>query len=254
MFYDTPPDSGTYPNKRYRLVDLVLASAAAPTFFDEITIDIEFDENRKPLQRGYFVDGAVGANNNPSLSLLMLALEPSYKFGWKAGAETLMMTSMGTGNRRPRVNGRSFQGLPPGMRGVHALRAMVYDTQVQGVMLMQALSEPKKPWNINMEIGEMRGVCMSGQPLLDYQRIDVNLDTKPKPKSRRDPAPPMTGIERLIGRELDADTLEALDLLANGKKENMDLLLEIGLAAGKGYADATYPDPRFDLPEWRTRG
>jgi hypothetical protein len=36
-------------------------------------------------RRAYFVDGAVSANNNPGLQLFMLALEPSYKFGWKVG-------------------------------------------------------------------------------------------------------------------------------------------------------------------------
>src|SRR5690606_16239620 len=35
-FYDPPIGSGVFPNRRYRLVDLVLASAAAPTFFDEV--------------------------------------------------------------------------------------------------------------------------------------------------------------------------------------------------------------------------
>jgi hypothetical protein len=252
VFYDPSAESNIFPNKRYRLTDLVLASAAAPTFFDEIVIDIEFDEKRRPIQKGYFVDGAVSANNNPSLQLLMLALEPSYKFGWKSGADNLMMTSCGTGSRRPTIDGKAFQGLPPGLRGVHALRAMVYDTQVQGVMMLQALSEPKKPWRINSEIGDMRGVCFSGVPLLDYQRVDVMLDTKPKVKRRGDPIPPMTMLERLIGRELESETLDALDLMDNGKKANMDLLLEIGLAAGRTYADAAYPDPKFDLPEWRS--
>ncbi|MBL8542957.1 MAG: patatin-like phospholipase family protein [Hyphomonadaceae bacterium] len=251
IYYDPAPDSGIFPNKRYRLVDLVLASAAAPTFFDEVVIDIEFDEKRRPIQKGLFVDGAVSANNNPSLQLFMLALEPAYKFGWKSGADTLMMTSCGTGMRRPTVAGKAFQGLPPGMRGVHALRAMIYDTQVQGVMLMQALSQPKKPWRVNSEIGEMGGACISGTPLLDYQRMDIVLDSKPKPRRRGDPAPPMTPLERLLGRELDAATLNALDLLDNGKKQNLDLLLEIGLAVGRTYVDATYPDPKFDMPEWR---
>jgi hypothetical protein len=251
VFYDPPADSNIFPNKRYRLTDLVLASAAAPTFFDEIVIDIEFDEKRRPIQKGYFVDGAVSANNNPSLQLFMLALEPAYKFGWKAGADNLMMTSCGTGMRRPGVDGKAFQGLPPGLRGVHALRAMVYDTQVQGVMLMQAFSNPRKPWRVNSEIGDMSGACLSGQPLLDYQRMDVVLDTKPKTRRLGDPAPPMTGIERLIGRELDADTLDALDHMDNGKKANMELLLEIGVNVGRTYVDAAYPDPKFDLPEWR---
>jgi hypothetical protein len=252
VFYDPPAESNVFPNKRYRLVDLVLASAAAPTFFDEIVIDVEFDDKRRPVQKGYFVDGAVSANNNPSLQLFMLALEPSYKFGWRAGADNLMMTSCGTGARRPSIEGRAFQGLPPGLRGVHALRAMVYDTQVQGVMIMQAFSAPKRPWRINSEIGDMEGVCISGAPLLDYQRMDVTLDTKPRPRRRSDPAPPMTQLERMLGRELDAETLEALDHMDNGNRANMELLLEVGLAAGRGFVDAGYPDPRFDLPEWRS--
>jgi uncharacterized protein len=250
-FYDPAADSGIFPNKRYRLVDLVLASAAAPTFFDEITIDIEFDEKRRPIQKGYFVDGAVSANNNPSMQLFMLALEPSYKFGWRPGADNLMMTSYGTGSRRPTVDGKAFQGLPPGLRGVHALRAMVYDTQVQGVMMMQALSEPRRPWRVNSEIGDQAGVCIGGVPLLDYQRIDVMLDTKPRRRRASDPAPPMTPLERILGRELEAEIMEALDLMDNGKKTNMELLLEIGQAAGRTFVDAGYPDPKFDLPEWR---
>jgi len=249
-FYDPPPESSIFPNKRYRLTDLVLASAAAPTFFDEVIIDIEFDEMRRPIQKGFFVDGAVSANNNPSMQLLLLALEPAYRFGWKGGADNLMMTSMGTGARRPRVEGRAFQGLPPGLRGVHALRAMVYDTQMQGVMMMQALSRPRKPWRVNSEI-EQGGACITGAPLLDYQRIDVALDSKPKAKKRTDPIPPMTSLERLIGRELDADALNALDLMDNGKPENLELLLDVGLAAGRAYVDSDYPDPQFDLPEWR---
>ena len=251
QFYDPPANTGIYPNKRYRLADLVLASAAAPTFFDEVVIDIEFDDKRRPIQKGYFVDGAVSGNNNPSTQLFMLALEPSYKFGWKSGADNLMMTSCGTGSRRPTVDGKSFQGLPPGLRGVHALRAMVYDTQVQGVMLMQAFSQPRKPWRVNSEIGDMRGVCIGGAPLLDYQRIDVLLETKVKPRRRGDPQPPTTTLERLLGREVDADALEALDLMDNGKKENLELLLEVGVAAGRTFVDASYPDPKFDLPDWR---
>ncbi len=249
-FYDPPGDRGIFPNKRYRLIDLVLASAAAPTFFDEVVIDIEFDDRRHPIQQGYFVDGAVSANNNPSIQLFLLALDPSYKFGWKSGADHLMMTSCGTGSRRPTIPGHSFRGLPPGLRGVHALRAMVYDTQVQGVMMMQALSEPKRPWRINSEIGDMRGLCIGGQALLDYQRMDASLEGKPTNIKPGDPQPPATALERILGRELEPDVLDALDLMDNGKKANLDLLLEVGEGAGRTFVDATYPDPKFDLPEW----
>ena len=77
------------------------------------------------------------------------------------------------------------------------------------------------------------------------------LETKPKVRRYGDPAPPMTAIERIIGRELDAATLEALDLMDNGKKANMELLHEIGVGVGRTYVDAAYPDSKFDLPEWR---
>jgi hypothetical protein len=128
---------------------------------------------------------------------------------------------------------------------------MVFDTQMQGVMLMQAFSEPKRPWRINSEIGDMRGICISGAPLLDYQRMDVFLEVKPRTRRRGDPSPPMTSLERIIGRELPAEALEALDHLDNGQKANLDLLLEVGLGAGKTFVGADYPDPKFDLPEWR---
>jgi uncharacterized protein len=250
-YYDPPSEGGIYPNKRYRLVDLVLASAGAPTFFDEVVIDVTFDERRRPLQKGFFVDGAMAASNNPGQHLLMLALAPAYKFGWAAGAEKLMMTSCGTGSRRPVISGRDYQGLPPALRAVHALRAMIYDSQVQGVAMLQALSAPKRPWRVNSELGDMAGVCISGQPLLDYQRLDVWLDTKPKPKRRGDPQPPITALERILGRELDARTLEALDFMDNGKPENMALLLELGEGVGQTFVDTAYPDPKFDLAQWQ---
>jgi hypothetical protein len=86
---------------------------------------------------------------------------------------------------------------------------------------------------------------------LDYQRMDVLLDTKPRRRRASDPIPPMTGLERLLGRELEADIMEALDLMDNGKKANMELLLEVGVATGRSFVDANYPDPKFDLLEWR---
>ena len=52
------------------------------------------------------------------------------------------------------------------MRGVSALRSMIYDTQVQAIMLMQALSTPLRPWTINSEIGEMRDSCIA--PVIDF--------------------------------------------------------------------------------------
>lgn len=248
-YFDFDDDErGTVPNRRYRLIDLVMASAAAPTFFDEVVINIARDDKDRVIQKGYFVDGAVGANNNPGMQLLMLALVPGYGFHWASGAQNLMMTSIGTGLRRPQIDGDKFRTMMPGFRGIQALRSMIYDTQIQGIMLLQALSVPKRAWPINSEVGDMKNVVLGQGPLLDYQRIDVMLDRKPK-KKRGKPLE-RTALEALIDRDCTMKELLGVDELANGTPANMDLLLQIGIAAGKGYVDATYPDPRFNLPGW----
>lgn len=248
--YFDPRDrlSDTVPNKDYRLIDLVLASAAAPTYFKGVQIHIAYNAKEKPIQTGYFVDGALGGFNNPSVQMLQTALVPAYGFAWQPGPDKLMLASIGTGLRRPQTDGRKFAGKMSMERGADALRSMIFDTQIQGVQLLQALSEPKIPWEINSEIGDMRGHCMTGQPLLSYQRLDVKLDTKQKGKGKA--IAPLSTIEKLLQREIKAEALENLDRLDHGDPENMALLLEIGRKAAPTYVQQDWPDPAFDLPEW----
>lgn len=249
--YFDPPDlrPGEVPNKDFRLVDLVMASAAAPTFFDEVKVPIKYNAKDKPIEHAYFVDGAVGGFNNPSVQLLMTALVPAYGFAWKSGDKNLMMASFGTGSRRPTYDGKQFARMWPGLRGVNALRSMVYDTQVQAVMLMQAVSESHKPWTINSEVGDMKGVCIAPNAMLDFQRVDVELESKPK-KPKRGEKLARTSIEELLERELDHSVLESVDQLANGHPDNMALLLEIGQKAAPAYVGDDWPNPQFDLPHW----
>lgn len=253
-YFDPPSDAGTVPNKKYKLIDIVQASAAAPTFFNEVKIDIAYGddadaETDKPkiAEEGYFLDGAVGANNNPSMQLLMLALVREYGFKWEAGAESLMMTSVGTGLRRPKIAGKNFRDQPSAGKAIHALRAMIYDTQIQGVMMLQAMSDPVRPWIVNSEIGDMGESLFGDKIMLDYQRMDVRLE-EPRPGPDR---PRMVYAEDMIRQTLTEKQLLDLDALANGNHDNMDLLLQIGEATGKAYVDEMYPNPKFDLPEWR---
>ncbi len=251
--YFDPPNSGagSAPNKDYRLIDLVMASAAAPTFFDEVQIAIAYDTNGKATQKGYFVDGALAGFNNPSVQMLLTALVPAYGFGWRPGPRDLMLASFGTGFRRQRFDGARFKNKWSADRGIQALRSMILDTQSQGVQLLQAFSEPVTPWTINSEVGNMRGQCVGGQPMLDYQRVDVELD--PKLPAGKD-AQSRSSIEHLLDRDIDAKRLEDLDTLDHGDRSNMALLLDIGRATGHKYVSKAWPDPAFDLQEWAPKG
>ncbi len=249
--YFDPPDLplGEVANKDFRLINLVMASAAAPTFFDEVKVPMKYNAKDKPIEHAYFVDGAVGGFNNPSVQLLLTALVPAYGFGWKSGADNLMMASFGTGSRRPTYDGKQFARMWPGMRGVNALRSMIFDTQVQAIMLMQAVSESIRPWTINSEVGDMSGVCISPNAMLDFQRVDVELESKPK-RAKRGERLARTSIEKLLDRELDHSVLESVDQLANGHPDNMSLLLEIGRKAAPAYIGDDWPNAKFDLASW----
>lgn len=284
-YFDPEVQSSTIPNRYYRLIDLVRASAAAPTFFDEVKIDTIWDANRRPSAPGYFVDGAVSANNNPSVQLLLTALVPEYGFAWAPGADRLMMTSVGTGQRRPQSKRGGLTLKLSGAKALDALRAMIYDTQIQNVKIMQALSDPRLGWRIDSEITDMRGRDRSGArdrgvvrpppfagpAVLDFQRVDVDLAMRrPAPDPRKTEEQQeieehmfeggVLGLgrrrvlrapaERLLGEKLPTRTLRRLDELANGDPENMNLLLRIGQAAGGMYFGPSYPDPKFD-PIWQ---
>lgn len=235
------------PNKNYPLIDVVMASAAAPTFFDEVKIQ-RATQGRTKLY-AYFVDGAVGGFNNPSVQMLLTALVPEYGFAWKSGEKNLMLASFGTGSRRPTIDGQKFANQQPALRGIGALRSMIYDTQVQSIALLQAMSNPAKPWRINSEINGLERGVIGPEPLLDFQRVDVELERKRKP--RRGESPAQNSIERLLDTTLDIKTLESVDQLSNGAPENMQLLLEIGRKAAPSFIHSGYPNPNFDLPEWR---
>lgn len=283
-YYDPEVASATIPNRYYRLIDLVRASAAAPTFFEEVKILTMWDRNRRPVKPGWFVDGAVSANNNPSVQLMMTALVPEYGFAWAPGADNLMMTSLGTGQRRPQSKRGGFTFQLAGVKAVDALRAMIYDTQIQNVKIMQTLSDPRLGWPIDSEITNMRGRDRSGArdgevirpppftgpAVLDFQRVDVDLAMRrPAPDPRKTEQQQeieehvfeggLLGIgrtrfhrspaEKLLGEWLPTKTLRRLDELANGDEENMRLLNRIGLAAGTLYFGPDYPSPKFD-PDW----
>ena len=87
---------------------MVQASAAAPFYFDMVRLEVTQGDP------GAFFDGAMTPHGNPALQLAMTALAPAYGFGWQAGADNLLIVSVGTGQQRP--SARSGPRARPGWR------------------------------------------------------------------------------------------------------------------------------------------
>ncbi|MGE0724140.1 MAG: patatin-like phospholipase family protein [Alphaproteobacteria bacterium] len=171
-YWSDPPDGRHVGNHAYRLADVVRASTAAPLFFDPQEIAIA--PGQPP---GLFVDGAVSPHNNPALQLLMLAGIEAYGFGWRLGADDLLMISVGTGNypeRQARAWGRRT---PAAALAVKALSGMIANAGDLVLTMMQWMSTPARRWHIDGEIGDLgTSSVLGGRPLLTFQRYDMPLD------------------------------------------------------------------------------
>lgn len=184
--YWNDPADGTYlGNKHYRLADLIRASTAAPYFFAPKRIRIVSRTTRPRVEPGLFIDGGVSPFNNPALMLLMLAGIKGYGFQWRLGADKLLLVSIGTGTYRMPMQPGFFTRHVSMLFAAQALRGLIGDSDVLSLTLLQWLSEPKQPWEINSEIGDLTGEVLgqSGagsepKPLLSFLRYDARLEEK----------------------------------------------------------------------------
>ncbi|MES1199815.1 MAG: patatin-like phospholipase family protein [Pseudomonadota bacterium] len=250
-FWEGP--EGRFPNKQLQIRKLVLASAAAPTFFEERCIDLVPDGETAPPgvdAQAEFVDGAIAGLNDPSLQLLKVATLAPYGFNWATGDDRLLMMSVGTGYWRPALRYDALDRdllhtiAPAAARAVFALKSMIHDASLNTLVTMQSLSEPARPWRINGELGDMRGARLSPVPVLHFQRFDVRLDEPDE-------------IGRL-GLAYEQADLEAMKELASDDGVTLARLHEIGRSAGEDYFKRHKGEPswenlifpeRFD-PDW----
>jgi hypothetical protein len=162
------------PNADYPLAKVVQSSAAAPLFFDLVSLEIARGDP------GVFFDGAVTPHGNPALQLVMAGLIPAYGFGWEQGADKLLVVSVGAGAPRPRkpewVSGRLVAAL---LKAVHALVSMSYDTGELATSVLQWLGTSPQPWRINSELGDMADARPRGlAPLWTVLRYDAPLEQR----------------------------------------------------------------------------
>ena len=234
-------------NRRFWLRDLIQASTAAPHYFKGVQIkltDGEGDQN----EWAHMVDGGVSGNNNPSMEMLLTLRDNAYGFDWPLGHKNLMMLSVGTGYMRLRFEQGEFEDLTYIWQTINSLKSMMHDISLQQLVTMQAVSYCRDRWYINMEKQDQPSapylVMDQDRPLLDFQRIDFRLD---KPSHNEDG----NFVRDLIDGKITKTEMKNLREMACATDRNLDLLYELGLASGRRFITAAYPDPHFNLDQWR---
>jgi predicted acylesterase/phospholipase RssA len=225
-FFSPEGDTAFTANRDLRLVDLLRASTAAPSYFEPESIEVA------PGQSGLFVDGGVSPHNNPALLLVMLATLHGFGFRWPMGEDRLMVVSLGTGSPRTKPMWGSFSSMPPLLLAVESLRWMMQDSSTLAQTMLQWMSRSPTPWKINSEIGDLRNDQLAGLPLLHYLRYDVPLMEE--------------WLTQHLGLTLSADELELLKQFDH--PEIAPRLLEIGRRAAEIQIQPEHFPAHFDVP------
>lgn len=222
-------DGDRTPNAAYKLHDVLRATTAAPTFFrpSEIEIFQGMDGNKPFTKTGTFIDGAVSPHNNPSLQLFKLARLRGYALNWPAGEDKLLMISIGTGTHATEVKRSRLLA----NEASDALLGMIGDGQQLALAIMQWLSTPRDPWEIDREIGPQSEDLLSDRAMLSFQRYDMPLDRRWLENKDK----------KLTGRRVGPRLAEALkevtfkrtlaDLQQLIAPENVSILYDLGRAA-----------------------
>jgi hypothetical protein len=167
IFYDSKGDSSFYSNKDFLLKNIILASTAAPHYFEPEKIMIAKDLS------GAFVDGGISAFNNPSLQMLMLASLNGYGFKWELGEKKLLIVSVGTGFLNIKKSATEVLKMSAVNLAAQSLLSIMSDTDRLAQTMLQWMSNSQTPWEIDQEISNLDSDLLAPQPLLSYLRYET---------------------------------------------------------------------------------
>lgn len=239
---DTGDNRRFFANRDYSLRHLVRATASAPFYLDAVDIDID------PEQRGLFLDGGVSPFNNPALQLFLMAtlrhfdaqgratMSP-FGFDWQNGADNIFLLSIGTGGWRKRQLAARYRRSTNIWKAMSALIGVIDDCMKTSDVWLQALSEPADPHHIDAELGLMRNLRVTREPLLTFKRVNPQLE----------PA----WLEAELGLALGQRALDNTRALDNAKPANLTRLAEIGTKAGERLISEADLPALFDPEAWR---
>jgi len=230
-----PKRPQTIPNGEYPLWQVVRASTAAPTFFAGEKISIHSDESKERNDTvGLFIDGGVSPHNNPSLQALMVATMEGYNFGWKAGADKILLVSVGTGKADASVDLSSRVTDAAAAQAVLALKNLMEDCGDLVETVLQWISKPTPTARaIDCEMGTAGPVLGGGVGMLTYHRYNAMFTADWFEKAGLD-----------VGEAMDAAYLANMQEM--DRPQNLDRLARLGAAVAEKQVDVAHFPEAFD--------
>lgn len=162
-------DSADGRNKNIALWQAIRASSAAPTYFVPQMIDVGEG------QRAAFVDGGVSMANNPALTLLMVATLKGFPFHWPTGEDNLLVVSIGTGFSVFKKMVKDIDEATLLTWASNVPDMLMQDASWQNQLVLQWLSNSPTAKTMDMEMGDLNGDVISGDPKLSYLRYNCPL-------------------------------------------------------------------------------
>jgi predicted acylesterase/phospholipase RssA len=222
-YFKAGTQATTIPNADYPLWQVVRASTAAPYFFDPETMHIGRSARGLQAVMGDFVDGGVSPSNNPALQALMTATMEGYRLGWTAGADELLVVSVGTGKSDPATGHANLVEGTAALHAVLSLKALMEDCADQVEAVMQWLSNSPTARRIDSEMDKAQPV-LGGKAMCSYLRYNVLLE----PNWCKD----------ALGETFTAKALKALE--AMDQPSNIPELDRVGRLAGRKLVQAAH--------------
>lgn len=223
-FHNHPQGKYYELNKDIPLWKVIRASAAAPTYF--LPLILEVGEGEK----GAFIDGGISMANNPSLTLLLVATLRGYPFHWPMGPDQIQLVSVGTGVLGHKYNYSDFKHLNLMSWASMLPDHFMTDANYYNQLIMQILSDSPTATEIDSEIGELKYDSLNGKHALSYLRYNVLYDQK---------------FLRDLGFKFSRKEISNLSAMDNPK--NIATLYEIGKKAAEDQLKKTHFPSRFSL-------
>ncbi len=220
------PSAIYFSQNRFLIKDIVRASTAAPSYFEPEIIDVGSRE------QAIFVDGGMSMMNNPSLQLFLVATLDGYRLNWNAGQDDLFIVSVGTGRRDKKLVGNKWNN--PNLIDIAKMAPEQFMTDAGELIeiMMHYIGKATGPLRkIDSEIQDLSKDTIHGGKAFSYLRYNVELEEE--------------ALKGLCMGPIDKEQLASLTQM--DLSENLDLLMKIGVAAGKAFVKNEHFPPCFNL-------